>query len=165
MSDDNARREYEEWKKGLGQGTRCCGADGRSRRSAADMGDPQNDANKMFWATLYNVVTATNFKLDSGSTELRTVLPTPRTSLPLHAWPPPTDRAGAASPCGPDRDGGETLGDRLRSFKPDFDLDDRDTALDECGNFYKVPSSCMPAVGDAVTAIMQQAPGRPDGTP
>jgi hypothetical protein len=45
-------------------------------------------------------------------------------------------------------------------LNPDSDLTDRATVLAECARFDRVPASYVPAVNDAVTAVMQRMPGR-----
>ena len=168
MSDDSdARREFEKHLADAQAGMKRLGAlaNDESRQIAADMGDPQTPDNRMFWATLFNVVTATRYQINSGSAELRTILDLARTVTPRQRdqW---AECKRVTELMFDDMDAGETVGlsDTCLRLKPDDDAADRAVVVAECASFYRVPPAYAPALGDVVAQIMAHVAARGDGT-
>jgi hypothetical protein len=123
---------------------------------AADFGEPISDHNEAYYDAL-SCFTLSQ-RLNSSSPELRRIHEIARTVLPRdrNAW---SDAKRKVDAMYETEDGtGEALAfGRLLDHDPDkvADLDD---ILRQCAAFYRVPLSCVPIVGEAVTAIVHGEP-------
>lgn len=172
-SEEDGKAKVRAWMDGNIQRMRPAverlaeAARSESKQIAADLGEPYDSRNEMFWATLYNVVVTSGHSLNSGSPELRAVLEVARAAAADHRQREQWREAKRVTEAMFDEgDAGEAvgLGDVCLNLLPDDDANDRATVLAECAAFYKVPAAYVPAIGQIVTDMMVHVAMRNDGS-
>lgn len=136
----------------------------QARQLAADMGEAPNDANRMYWGTMGNLLSFGGSRLNSGSSELR-ALHALACSVPKRSAPQWREANRQCEELFEMIDGGETLAfmDGGTHYYPADSLDQRDwddetqvaDAMTISAEFFHVPSLYRGAVGDVVNAIMR----------